>query len=142
MSERSRWTVAVFLLATHAFVAAAEGTKKPWLEIGMVLRTQPGGERFLFVAHAPEELPAYRAGVRRGDLITAINGKRVSFRDDLDVLEFTTGLRVGSTVTFHIVREGKERDLRVRVGELPREYEQRVADSLKRVRAARSRSKS
>ena len=125
--------LALILLIATAAVAAP----KPWLGLGMKLRTDVTGGKFLYVAHAPEDAPAYRSGVRDGDLITAIDGKPVRFRDDLEVLEFTTALRPGRMLKLHVVRGGKPRELRVRVGELPAQYEPMWEESLRRAREAR-----
>ena len=120
---------------------ASAGARKPWLGMALLLRDAPSGGKFLYVAHAPEEAPAYHAGIRPGDLITRIDGKRIAFHDDLDVIEFSTSLTVGKLVTFRLTRAGKEQDIRVRIAALPVEYEELQAQSLKNARAARARAK-
>lgn len=131
------------LLIVLAFssVPASAGARKPWLGMALLLRDAPSGGKFLYVAHAPEEAPAYRAGIRPGDLITRIDGKHIAFHDDLDVIEFSTSLAVGKLVKFRLTRAGKEQDVRVRIAALPVEYEELQAQSLKNARAARARAK-
>lgn len=94
-----------------AFAAYLDGGERPrrkgWLGMALVLRSDTRGEKFLYVAQAPENAPAYKAGVRQGDLITAIEGKRITFRDDLDIMEFTSALKVGTTLKLRAVRSGK-----------------------------------
>ncbi|MGB8510714.1 MAG: DegQ family serine endoprotease [Pyrinomonadaceae bacterium] len=61
--------------------------------------------------------PAERAGVRRGDVITAFNGSPVA---DNNVLR--NGIArtpPGSEVTFTVVRDNREQQLRATLGELP-----------------------
>lgn len=116
-------------------------TKKPWLGMALLLKDSPDGGKFLYVAHAPEEAPAYQSGIRPSDVITRIEGKPIAFRDVLDILEFTAALTPGQDLKVRLVREGKEQDLRVQIGVLPREYEPLMEESLKRAREERERKK-
>jgi len=50
--------------------------------------------------------PADRAGLKRGDLITAINGERI---DDFDDLRLAIGLHAGTPVHVDYVRNGQHR---------------------------------
>jgi len=60
---------------------------------------------------------AERAGLRPGDVITAIDGRAV---DDAATLRNRVGLtRAGETVTLTMLRDGRERRLEVAVGETP-----------------------
>lgn len=125
------------LLLILLVAATAAAAPKPWIGMGLKLRNDASGGRFLYVVRAPADAPAYQAGVRDGDLITAIDGKPVRFRDDLDVLEFTAALRPGKVLKLRLIRAGKPQELKVRVGELPAEYEALWEESLRRARAAR-----
>jgi serine protease Do len=63
------------------------------------------------------ESPAEKAGIETGDLILELNGKPVRDRDDLR-------LRIGETepgtvVELSILRNGSEKNLKVRLGEMP-----------------------
>jgi Do/DeqQ family serine protease len=60
--------------------------------------------------------PADKAGVRRGDVITAVNGE--SIRSGNDLRNEVSQLRPGTTTKLSVVREGKEQTLSVTVGEL------------------------
>jgi S1-C subfamily serine protease len=110
---------------------------KPWLGLGLKLRSDTSGGKFLYVVRAPEDAPAYQSGVRDGDLITAIDGKPIRFRDDLEVLEFSAALRPGKVLKLRLIRGGKPQELKVRIGELPAEYEALWEESLRRAREAR-----
>lgn len=50
--------------------------------------------------------PAYAAGLRAGDLITAVNGDRVSFWTDVDIAS-----SLNETVQLRVARDGEWRDL-------------------------------
>jgi serine protease Do len=61
--------------------------------------------------------PAERAGIRAGDIITAVNGTRV---DDANALRnHIAGTAPGTDVTLTILRDGREEQLHARLSELP-----------------------
>ena len=132
-------TLFCVLIGYAALAFSQTSSPKPWLGMGLVLRPQADGGKFLYVAHAPKDMPAYQSGIRQGDLITAIDGKPITFRDDLDLIEYTSALAVGRILKLRVVRAGKQHDLRLRVGRLPAEYEERFEESLRRAREARAR---
>jgi serine protease Do len=70
-----------------------------------------------FVSEVKEGSPAARAGLRPGDIITAINGQAISTA--ADVIDAVSAKSIGSTVAVGVVREGKPENVRVTVGELP-----------------------
>jgi serine protease Do len=61
--------------------------------------------------------PADRAGVRRGDIITAFNGTPVT--DNNTLRNAVARTQPGSTATLTVSRDGREQQLRVTLGELP-----------------------
>src|SRR5690242_8103322 len=65
--------------------------------------------------------PAYRAGIRPGDIITAVDGKPTDNMSTTDVAELLKGPR-GTTVRITILREGTEKpiDFSVIRDEIPR----------------------
>jgi serine protease Do len=82
----------------------AEGMKLNELKGALVADVSPGG-------------PADEAGIRRGDVIVALNGKKVD-----TVSELTNSVGVGQPGTkesLKVVRDGVERDVSVKIGELP-----------------------
>jgi S1-C subfamily serine protease len=138
---RKRGVCCLLIVLAFSSVLASAGARKPWLGMALLLRAAPSGGKFLYVAHAPEEAPAYRAGIRPGDLITRIDGKRIAFHDDLEVIEFSTSLTVGKIVKFRLTRAGKDQDIRVRIAALPVQYEELQAQSLRNARAARAHAR-
>jgi serine protease Do len=61
--------------------------------------------------------PAARAGVRAGDVVVALNSTRLRRAGELPRL--VARADVGSDAAVQIVREGRERRVPVRLGELP-----------------------
>jgi len=60
--------------------------------------------------------PAAQAGVQRGDVITAIDGKAV--KDGNELRNMVAHLPTGSTVTVSFIRDGSEKTLPVKLAEL------------------------
>lgn len=65
--------------------------------------------------------PAERAGVHPGDIITAVNGKRVDSTNALR--NQIAGTAPGTEVALTILRDGQERQIRARLSELPADVE-------------------
>ncbi len=63
--------------------------------------------------------PAARAGLRQGDVITAINRQRIRGLDDLD--EVISGLRPGAAIALTLRRDGDTIRQRLVLGTFPRE---------------------
>lgn len=127
------------VLALILAAATATTPQRPYIGMAMLLRDAPGGGKFLYVAAVAEKTPAAQAGALAGDVINAINGKPITFRDDVDLLDFVGALHPGDLVKLTIVREGKTRELRLKVGVMPPEYVERWELSRQRAREARAR---
>jgi serine protease Do len=69
------------------------------------------------VADAQANGPAARAGLRRGDTITAVNGQAV--RDARDLTRRIAEVKPGETVKVTVWREGRERAIAIEVGRQP-----------------------
>ncbi|MGN0915152.1 MAG: DegQ family serine endoprotease [Succinivibrio sp.] len=68
-----------------------------------------------FVNQVLKDSAADKAGIKSGDIITAVNGKKVSSFAQLRA-EIATQ-RAGSEVTVTIFRDGKEKDIKVKLGD-------------------------
>jgi serine protease Do len=76
------------------------------------------GVKGALVSAVSEDGPADKAGVKRGDVITAINGQ--SIKDSNSLRNTVSGLKPGSTVALTLFRSGQEKQVSVRLGEMPR----------------------
>ncbi|HEY8147865.1 MAG TPA: DegQ family serine endoprotease [Vicinamibacteria bacterium] len=70
------------------------------------------------VSAVSEGGPAEKAGVKRGDVITAIDGQAV--QDSNSLRNSVSRLKPGSTVNLTLLRGGQERQVSVRLAEAPR----------------------
>jgi S1-C subfamily serine protease len=103
---------ALTLLATFAassILAAGVASPAPpgWLGLGYTYNatnTSPGRMVWLFIRQIAHGGPAERAGLKPQDVITAINGKPLSFRDELETVNFFSGIRQGQRVQLKISR--------------------------------------
>ena len=77
-----------------------------------------GGEGAL-VADVVSGSPAEKGGIERGDIIIAYNGKAVKDSHDLPAMVAVTPVNEKVRVT--VLRDGKERQLHMKVGRLPSE---------------------
>lgn len=71
------------------------------------------------VADVMDNSPASKAKLERGDIITAYNGKTI--RDPGQLRSLVAETAPGTTVTVSILREKKTQDVKVTIGELPKE---------------------
>lgn len=80
-----------------------------------------GGEapvqRGVLIAGVERNSPAARAGLRQGDVVTAINGERIETSRAL--VRNVAAVPPGQTVTLGVLRDGRERELPVQVGRRP-----------------------
>jgi serine protease Do len=71
----------------------------------------------VLVAEVVSGDPADRAGIKPKDIITRVNGKKITTSRDLTNL--AAGLGVGDTADVTILREGKPKTLQVKIGKRP-----------------------
>lgn len=62
--------------------------------------------------------PAYKAGIKPGDILLAVNGSPVM--DSSDMLNLISGLKPGESATVKIVRNQVEQNLTISIGKRPR----------------------
>ena len=70
----------------------------------------------VFVQQVAPGGPAEKAGLKDGDIITGINGKKV--RDGNDLVNTVTATPIGSPVSIAALRDGKQENFKVVVGDL------------------------
>lgn len=74
------------------------------------------------VGQVEQDTPAAKAGLKRGDVIVALNGQPVS--SDRDLRLHISQTAPGTTVKLGVSRDGKTQDFNVTLGELPEKVAQ------------------
>jgi S1-C subfamily serine protease len=91
---------------------------RAWLGAGLVLRQSVDGDRFLHVENIAPRGPAAKAGLQPLDIITALNGKKVAFRNEVEFLRFLATLQPGRMIELQVRRAEKSLRLQLIPGEL------------------------
>ena len=78
---------------------------------------KPGTTKGALIAGVVRGAPADRAGLRRGDIVVAINGKPIG--DVTDLINATAALKPGVRGEFTVLRDGREAKLAVETGKRP-----------------------
>jgi serine protease Do len=76
------------------------------------------------VAEPQANSPAVKAGIKAGDVITAVNGHPV--KDARDLARQIGALRPGSSINLTVLRSGKEQAMTLTLGELPNERQSKL----------------
>jgi S1-C subfamily serine protease len=80
--------VALSLIVLAVFVAARPAPRPGWLGVGYTFHraAEKGKPSWLHVQRLAPGGPAELAGLRAGDVVTAIDGRPLAFRNDADAL--------------------------------------------------------
>jgi serine protease Do len=120
--------------AVHsAWVGAVTATLTPE-EAKRLGHSQPRGA---VVVRVFADSPAERAGIRSGDVITAVAGKAVDSREAFSTA--TATLAAGQPVTMSLERNGEKRDVAVRPAEPPGALGLRILEEVAGLRVADER---
>jgi len=124
-SKLARWLAAASLLVlvtTPALAASSSNTGKGWLGVS----TQPTDEDLrqgldlkqdgLLVNSVTRDSPAYRAGVRKGDVILTYNSRNVTTPEQLRDLVRDTA--PGRAIALGIWRDGARKSVDVKLGDV------------------------
>lgn len=79
------------------------------------------------VIQPQEDSPGLKAGIKKGDVVTAVNGEPV--KDARDLAKRIGGMRPGTKADITIWRDGKSQTLQLTVGTLPPEQKMASKDS-------------
>ena len=73
----------------------------------------------VIVGSVAPDSPAAAAKLQKGDIVVSLNGKDIE--DGAPIQEFIRSAKVGDSVTFDILRDGKKMTIKVTLQEMPRE---------------------
>ncbi|MFN3477595.1 MAG: S1C family serine protease, partial [Candidatus Methylomirabilales bacterium] len=74
-------------------------------------------EEGILVNRVMPKSPAEAAGLREGDVITSVDGKKIT--DSRELQRMVAELEVGRVIELGLLREGKPLSVKLKVGELP-----------------------
>jgi len=80
------------------------------------------------VAEVVNSGPADKAGVKEGDVVTAVNGQAITDANNLTMA--VSSIAPGSKVTLDILRDGRKQQLTAKTGERPNSRSNRTKDAL------------
>jgi predicted metalloprotease with PDZ domain len=128
IGHRSLLHVIAMLITLSLPFAASAATQRHapigWMGIGVSRQVTADGATVLRVETLLPYSAARRAGVRQGDVIEQIDGRAVSFRSDLEYLNFWLNLQPGQQVALTLVNGDQHRREVVTVDRYPREFQQ------------------
>jgi serine protease Do len=98
----------------RGYIGASVQTLTPELAEAMKLKGQPTGA---LVGEVTPKSPSEKAGMKTGDLITAVNGKKVSDARELRLM--IGSMAPGTKVEIEVNREGQSKIFNVELSEMP-----------------------
>jgi C-terminal processing protease CtpA/Prc len=107
--------------------------KAAWLGLGYGLHRNSDGIWLRVIGVEPDG-PAERAGLRAQDVITAIDGQPVTFRDHLDAMRFFMKLIPQQKVRFTVVRNSQRFVVTATTIPLPAQHYGRWIANLERLK--------
>jgi serine protease Do len=98
----------------RGYIGASVQTLTPELAEAMKLKGQPTGA---LVSEVTPKSPSEKAGMKTGDVITSVNGKKIS--DSREVRLMIGSMAPGTKVQIEVNREGQSKTLNVDLAEMP-----------------------
>src|SRR6184192_317252 len=98
----------------RGYIGALVQTLTPELAEAMKLKGQPTGA---LVGEVTPKSPSEKAGMKTGDVVTAVNGKKINDARELRLM--IGSMAPGTKVEIELNREGQNKTLNVELGEMP-----------------------
>jgi serine protease Do len=98
----------------RGYIGAAVQTLTPELADAMKLKGQPTGA---LVSDVTPKSPSQKAGLKTGDIITAVNGKKIT--DSRELRLMIGSMAPGTKVQIDVNREGQNKAINVELAEMP-----------------------
>lgn len=111
----------VLVLVALSWLAAASEQRPGWLGLGFTRETD-GARQWLQVRIIVSGGPADKAGLAVQDVITAIDGKPLAFKDDLDLLEFLGRIQPAHDVCFDVLHKQAHKTVCVTPSEMTADF--------------------
>ena len=128
-SSPRKWVPAILLLFVLANLsgAAASAAERGYLGFqGKVLK--PGE---LTITWVNPEGPAFAAGLKKDDVITAFDDEAFTFADEFELRDHLAWIQVGAQVRLDVMRDGRALKLSFKAADLPRNVREKMAEQQK-----------
>jgi len=102
-------------LAAQQNEPAAKKGAHPYLGVAVSPTPSDAEEQGVMVREVEPGSPAAQAGLKKGDVITRVDGREVGNPHDL--VNVLARHQPGESLTFHVMREDREQQLKVKLGE-------------------------
>jgi S1-C subfamily serine protease len=139
MKPRIEFLIVVWLIVTTA--AAERERPQGWFGFAFtyhIAKVEVKGQaRWLTVQEVTAGGPASKAGLQIKDMIVAISGRPISFRSDLELLEFLGAARAGDVVTFAVRRGSLTRSVKITLTAMTRAQSEAFQENLELARNQR-----
>lgn len=95
---------------------------RPYIGIGGIDLDEASSKYYdlptgIYVKEIYSKSPAELADIKQGDIITAIDGNKVNSMNELN--EIKNNKKIGDEITLDIYRDGKSKQIRIKLGEMP-----------------------
>lgn len=97
------------------FLLIAPAARPGYLGFSFTMHSDSTAQ-WLIVRLVVPDGPAARAGLASMDIITAIDGKPLRFRDDLELLDFLARVRTGQRLRLSVVHKQKKETRTIKAG--------------------------
>lgn len=134
-------SLTLFILLFPVIALSADPAARPgWMGFGFTHHSE-GQEQWLIVRAVAPGGPAAAAGIEAGDVITAIDGKPIRFKDSVALLEALSLVKPGQRVKFAVTHKQRKSTRVLTAKSMTDEQYDRWKTNLEQARQARDGAK-
>ena len=120
-------TIAVVAFAGGDHCGAAKSSSASYTSAWSGAWLERSDDGTVTVADVAKGSPAAKAGLKRGDVVLAVNGYDLSDSESRAMCASKASCKVGSTVSYTVNRNGSTKDLKLKLAKMPSDATDRFA---------------